>query len=155
MKKLLVLLLLVFGATILVACQKKWTVSFDVDGGTPKVESQIVFDGKYATEPTAPTKNGSVFQGWRAGNTDFDFANTQIKANITLTANWKDTTPVLSHESLNVSINYKLNDHVSTLSSISWVGNSPYVSSVDGLTYNKGDLLPVWKYISEKLNVDL
>ena len=66
----------------------------------------------------------------------------------------------LSRQSLNVSINYALGTSNQAftevgLSSISWVQNTPYPSTVDGHTYTKGDLLPVWQYISDRLNVEL
>ncbi|MDR2867590.1 MAG: hypothetical protein LBV55_02910 [Acholeplasmatales bacterium] len=61
----------------------------------------------------------------------------------------------LEPTSLNVAINYKLNTHGVALSSISWQLDSPYISTVNGKTYSKGDLLPVWEHISTAINATL
>ncbi|PWL77259.1 MAG: hypothetical protein DBY24_08990 [Prevotellaceae bacterium] len=65
----------------------KVTITFDSDGGS-SVTEQKVLKGQKATEPTAPTKEGYTFEGWYKGNTEFDFANTHVTENITLTAKW-------------------------------------------------------------------
>ncbi len=73
----------------------KYTVTFDSNGGSA-VASQEVEAGKTATEPTAPTKDGFVFDGWYNGEVKWDFAN-EVNADVTLKANWKaesDTPPV-------------------------------------------------------------
>lgn len=69
----------------------QYTVSFNTDGGTPQVANQLVNAGTMATEPTdAVTKEGYTFAGWFAdgASTKFDFANTAINNDITLTAHW-------------------------------------------------------------------
>ena len=58
-----------------------YTVTFNTDGGSA-IPAQIVKYGKVATEPTAPTKDGFVFDGW-----DYDFS-TPVTGDITLTAKW-------------------------------------------------------------------
>ena len=64
------------------------TVTFDieVEGNAP--ESQTVLYGFYATEPTAPTREGYDFAGWKNGEDDYDFA-TPVAGDLTLTANWE------------------------------------------------------------------
>ncbi len=69
--------------------EKTYTVTFDtVDGGT--IEAQTVREGSSATAPTEPTKEHYTFGGWFAKDATeaFDFANTPITADITLTAKW-------------------------------------------------------------------
>ena len=74
--------------------ETKYTVTFDVAGGTPAIQSQEVVSGAKATQPAAPTKEGYTFDGWYNGNAKFDF-NTAITADITLVAHWtENTTPV-------------------------------------------------------------
>lgn len=54
--------------------------------------SQEVEAGNKATEPSDPVKDGFTFDGWLDGNGDpFDF-DTPIMSNITLYANWEQTT---------------------------------------------------------------
>ena len=74
-----------------------YTVTFVNEKAEPTSTEQAVAknaEGKYyATEPTpAPTADGYKFLGWYAENaeTAFDFANTEITANITLTAKWAE-----------------------------------------------------------------
>lgn len=83
----------------------KYTVTFDVDGDTTKIPAKTVAYGKKAEAPTpVPTKTGYGFDGWYAGasaTTAFDFENTPIEADITLSARWVklfsvDATGVLS-----------------------------------------------------------
>ena len=70
--------------------KKKYTVTFNTNGGTA-VDSQTVEEGSTATKPaTAPTKEGVVFAGWYKESTfenAFDFS-TAIKADTTIYANW-------------------------------------------------------------------
>ena len=62
---------------------KKFTVSFDSDGGSP-IESQSVEYNSKASIPTSePTKTGYDFVGW-----DFNF-NTLITKDTEITAEWK------------------------------------------------------------------
>ena len=65
----------------------KVTVTFNSDGGSDVTE-QKVLRGQKATEPTEPTKTGYDFVGWYNGTTEFNFANTPVTENITLTAKW-------------------------------------------------------------------
>ena len=63
------------------------TVTFNSDGGST-VDEQKVLRGQKATAPTDPTRAGYSFDGWYQGDTEFDFANTPVTENITLTAKW-------------------------------------------------------------------
>ena len=65
------------------------TVVFNTNGGTA-VEEQKVANGKTATEPTAPTKDGHIFEGWytdAALNQKYDFSKA-VTDDITLYAKW-------------------------------------------------------------------
>ena len=65
------------------------TVTFDTNNGS-KVDSQKVANGKTATEPAAPTKEGYVFDGWYtdvALTQKYDFSKPVID-DMTLYAKW-------------------------------------------------------------------
>lgn len=84
---------------------EKFTVSFNVNGGTGNFESQIVTNGDKATEPTTqPTKEDDentkyTFTGWYTSSdegktlseTPFNFTNTKITKDTVLYAGWKTT----------------------------------------------------------------
>ena len=67
----------------------KYTVTFNSDGGSA-VDAQQVYKGETATEPATPTKTNYTFSAWYAdGETEaFNFAETPITGDITLTASW-------------------------------------------------------------------
>ena len=74
-------------------------VRFDSDGGSA-VETQYVANGGKAAEPDpAPEKDGYVFRYWYAADPEqsFDFENTQITEDITLTARWGEVAAQVSH----------------------------------------------------------
>ncbi len=64
------------------------TVSFGYDGGYGTASKQTIADGKTATKPADPTKDGFEFVGWYLGDAEYDFS-TPVKQDITLTAHWK------------------------------------------------------------------
>lgn len=66
---------------------KKYTVTFNTDGGS-NVAKQTVEEGKKATEPKKPTKEGYTFKGWYHNDVLFNF-NTKIAGNVTLVAKWE------------------------------------------------------------------
>ncbi|MGP1495745.1 MAG: SUMF1/EgtB/PvdO family nonheme iron enzyme [Treponema sp.] len=91
----------------------KYTVTFDVDGGTPAPEAQKVEHGNKVSKPTDPTKEGYTFANWFNKDTDtlWDFDTNTVSKNITLYAKWtiktftvrfdaKDGTPVPSDQSV-------------------------------------------------------
>lgn len=65
---------------------KKYTVTFDANGGT-SVAKQTIEEGKTATSKKT-TRTGYTFQGWMLNGEKFDFS-TPITSNITLKAEWK------------------------------------------------------------------
>ena len=93
-KRILIFALAIFTLLTLTSCGKKFTVTFNADGGTLAGEATVqVKKGKTISEPTAPTKEGYTFAGWYNGETLFDF-NTAITANITLVAKWTEGTEI-------------------------------------------------------------
>ena len=68
----------------------KYTVTFDSYGGS-KVDPQVVEYGLYAQKPADPTLEGFTFKYWYLDdeNEAYDFENTPVTADITLTAKWE------------------------------------------------------------------
>lgn len=54
----------------------KYDVTFKVDNTT--YDTQIIISGSYATIPTAPTKNGYVFDGWTIDGTNIVNVSTNV-----------------------------------------------------------------------------
>ena len=72
-----------------------YNVTFNVDGGST-IPNQLVKEGEYATQPTAPTKSGYVFDGWYKENTftnAWNFATDKINKPTTIYAKWIEDTP--------------------------------------------------------------
>ena len=82
---------------------QEFKVTFDSDGGSAVAE-QSVKEGKMATEPTAPTKDGFDFVEWQKDGVKFEFT-TPITAEITLKAVWKSKTPTPATEKFTVKFN--------------------------------------------------
>ena len=76
--------------TLTAVWQKVWIVSFDTDGGSPDIASQVIVDGEEAHTVPDPTKDGCTFLGWMAeGETDlFDFETRVITSDIKLVAQY-------------------------------------------------------------------
>ncbi len=66
---------------------KKYTVSFNSDGGS-SVSSQTIVEGNKATKPADPTKAGYAFKEWQLNGTTYNF-NNAVNKNITLKAVWQ------------------------------------------------------------------
>jgi uncharacterized repeat protein (TIGR02543 family) len=67
-----------------------YTVDFNSQGGSP-VSSQTVDHGGKATEPTAPTKTGYLFDGWYEESgciNAWDFDTDTVTSDVTLYAKW-------------------------------------------------------------------
>ena len=102
MKKLLILLLIIFSIT-LISCEvdlslvdtsmfekeaEVYTVSFDTDGGT-EVDSLSVTEGLSAKRPKNPTKDGYDFGGWyNEDGEKYLFYQTAITSDTTIYAKW-------------------------------------------------------------------
>ena len=66
-----------------------YTVSFDANGGSYVSSIFDVKHGAKVAAPAEPTRAGYTFAGWLNGETAFDFINTPVTGNLTLTAKWK------------------------------------------------------------------
>ncbi len=76
--------------TLYAKWENGYSVTFETNGGS-EVSRQIVVEGKTASEPEAPAKNGCSFVGWFTDETlenEFDFA-TEITENLTLYARFE------------------------------------------------------------------
>lgn len=68
--------------------KKKYTVTFNTDGGTPVPESQTVeYEGK-ASKPNDPEKIGYTFSGWYDKNGQKYIFGSLVSSDIELTAKW-------------------------------------------------------------------
>ena len=64
-----------------------FSVQFDVNGGSPSIDSQVIPENSTALEPADPTKEGYRFVEWQLDGEPFSFS-TPITADITLIALW-------------------------------------------------------------------
>jgi len=69
---------------------KTFTVTFNTDGGS-EVAAQTVEDGKSATKPDDPTKEGFYFLGWYEGENVYEFTQ-PVSGDLTVTARWREKT---------------------------------------------------------------
>ncbi len=77
------------GGNISIDVLPKYTVSFNSNGGS-EVASQTMFEGRTASEPADPDRDGYEFDSWRIGSVEgdeYDFES-PVTANITLVAKW-------------------------------------------------------------------
>src|SRR3989339_143454 len=114
-KKLSIVLLVMSTIFLLIGCQDQtetpvpteetpvvtvyYDVTFNSNGGSA-VTVQEIEEGKTATEPADPTKEGFIFGGWYATETldegtQFDFTDV-ISADITLYAKWTEEVHVVT-----------------------------------------------------------
>lgn len=77
-----------------------FTITFNSDGGSAVAPITGIIDGQTAEEPTAPTKAGHTFMGWfKDGSASkFDFLNTAITEDVTLTAHWDKNSYAVTFE---------------------------------------------------------
>ena len=95
-KMLFAVIIAVVGVVVIASCDenskvKTYTVTFVTNGGN-KVDAQTVEDGKLATKPADPTRDGYEFGGWftdTALSVEYDFA-TPVVMNIKLYAGWSE-----------------------------------------------------------------
>lgn len=73
--------------SIVIAKAKTYTITFDVNSGTPKIEAQTVKHGETAKQPDNPTRENCTFNGWYTNNTKYTF-NKEVTENVSLVANW-------------------------------------------------------------------
>ncbi len=102
----ILLLALLCAFPLLSSCNKEsedeetvyYTVLFDSNGGSP-VEKQTVAADSTVREPTPPTREGYVFEGWRSETGTFwNFAAQYVTSDMTLTAVWVDPARIFEHK---------------------------------------------------------
>ena len=77
-----------------------YTVTFDSNGGSP-VEQQTVAAEEAVREPTPPTREGYIFEGWRSEKGSFwNFSSDFVTEDMTLTAVWIDAGNIFYHEKI-------------------------------------------------------
>ena len=104
MKKVLYLMLTVFCVICLSGCGKKYTVSFDTDGGTKVEEIKVKKNATIEVLPTT-TKDGYTFIEWQLNGKTFD-KSTKITSDITLKASWqKNAEPTVEVKKYKVTFN--------------------------------------------------
>ena len=89
-------IIIVIGVVLIIAClvayfifaNKKYTITFDSDGGSV-VEKQIVKRGEKVNKPTDPTRDGYIFIEWDLGSSIYDFS-AKVTKDLTLKAIWKE-----------------------------------------------------------------
>ena len=75
--------------------RKLVTISYDTDGGSPALEPRVLMSGVPDLLPSAPTKSGYTFTGWKAGDTIFAAgAEYTVTDDVTFTAQWMVTVDV-------------------------------------------------------------
>ncbi|MDR2952812.1 MAG: InlB B-repeat-containing protein [Treponema sp.] len=118
------------------------TISFNSKGGTI-VESVTVKKYNTATQPVAPTKEGSAFIGWYIDeecNTPYGF-NVPVTGDITLHAKWEVITVPVSGVSLNkTSLSLTVGENETLIAAIApsnatdqnvaWSSSAPNIASV-------------------------
>lgn len=89
-------IIIVIGVVLIIVClvayfifaNKKYTITFDSDGGSV-VEKQIVKRGEKVNKPTDPTRDGYIFIEWDLGSSIYDFS-AKVTRNLILKAVWKE-----------------------------------------------------------------
>ncbi len=89
--KMSLVLTLVLSLVVLTSCKKKFTVTFNSDGGSI-VEAIEVKKGKTIEKPANPTKEGYTFVEWTLDGSTYNF-ETEVTENITLVAKWQKNAP--------------------------------------------------------------
>ncbi len=110
------------GSTYRMLQRSKFTVTYDVDGGSA-VASQQVLNGEYATKPQDPKKDGCAFIGWY---TDKDYTSAFVFDSIAIK---KDTTVYARFEQLIGKSEY-------TATLVGGDVNYAPVKTVNGVLYN-------------------
>ena len=93
--------------TKITTIEKKYTVSFDSNGGSNVVSQEIKKGGKI-TKPTDPTYEGFDFAGWYIGDTLVDFDTYTVSGEVELKAKW-----TIGHYKLAIKKNIDIAGNVS------------------------------------------
>ncbi|MBQ2998871.1 MAG: InlB B-repeat-containing protein, partial [Clostridia bacterium] len=101
----ILLLALLCALPLLSSCKKDdeeetvyYTVTFNSNGGSP-VEQQTVAAEEAVREPTPPTREGYVFEGWRSERGSFwNFSSDFVTEDMELTAVWLDADDIFDSD---------------------------------------------------------
>ncbi|MBQ4510625.1 MAG: leucine-rich repeat protein [Clostridia bacterium] len=87
-----------------------YEITFDSNGGS-EVEMQTALQGSHITMPTAPRKNGYIFDGWYYNDSIWDFSSAIVDKHMTLVAKWISAYTYKKNESGGITITgYKGNE---------------------------------------------
>ncbi len=92
----------------------QYTITFDVNGGSPEIDSITANYGTVITAPVNPSKPGYTFDGW-----DVAIPTTMPDENLDLTAQWSPTT---------YTVNFDPNDGTGEMTSIDMIYDGDRVS---------------------------
>lgn len=98
---LLLIIVLVIGVIYYFYFKREIKVTFNSNGGSVVAPINVNLKGQIS-EPTAPTKEGYVFDGWYLNDLKFNF-DSSINENVTLTAHWlkkEEISYILAFDSL-------------------------------------------------------
>lgn len=129
LNKITLALTIVLAIVVLTACSKKFTVTFNSNGGS-SVQSVEVKKGKTVEKPVDPTREGFEFVEWTLDNASYDFSS-KVTSDITLVAKWKEKVIQNTGEKIDAPQNVKLSN-----TTLSWdpVDNATsYVVYVNGV----------------------
>jgi len=101
----ILLLALLCALPLLASCKQNeeeetvyYTVTFDSNGGSA-VEQQTVAAEEALREPTPPTREGYIFEGWQTETGSlWNFSSDFVISDLTLTAKWLDASHIFSYE---------------------------------------------------------
>ena len=88
---------------------EKYTVSYETNGGSA-VKAEKVLNGRTATKPADPVRDGYVFLGWYADaefETAYSFGAAPVTANTTVYARWSDKLTGAAVYTVDFDLNYE------------------------------------------------
>ncbi|MEG0994916.1 MAG: Ig-like domain-containing protein [Bacilli bacterium] len=116
--------------------EKKYTVTFDTDGGNTITKVEVI-DGQKLTKPKNPVKKGYIFVRWWLKTEWFNF-NNPITKDITIKAEWKSKTPAPIIKA--TGINMLLTKTLMSKDVFTIKGNvEPANAANQGVTYTSSD----------------
>ncbi len=83
----LLVMIATLASFLILWCTKTYVVNFDTDGAQ-KYDVVLVRPAQKVKFPSAPVKEGYIFEGWYLNDKYFD-EDTLVYENITLKAKWK------------------------------------------------------------------
>ena len=97
MKKIVLLMALCMGLSSCSSGVKKYTVTFNSNGGS-SVPSQTIEEGHKITKPDDPIRSGYTFKNWTYQDEEWSFIGWVVTEDLTLDANWDIVTYNISYD---------------------------------------------------------